>query len=210
MSDFLAANGPSRSAAGSTKLRSTPRRSTPLDQPHFNESPAEHSLEHGHVRLTTVGDWGSGVKHAGALAKLMAQEVQARLGMGRTVHVVHLGDVYFAGDPEEYRDPVLADPWWPVTTEQADTGVGSWALAGNHDLHGGARVFHGDVGRSPRPSSAAQRTADQLVSLDLSVLGHHRDRHVRERRSVRTGPNGTASGSSGRCWRYRPSNLASD
>ena len=59
----------------------------------------------------------------------------------RSVHVIHLGDVYFAGEAEEYRRHVLADGWWPVTDDQAEAGVGSWSLAGNHDLYGGAHAY---------------------------------------------------------------------
>lgn len=107
----------------------------------FNETPAAHQLEHDNVRLIVVGDWGSGLKQANAVAELMAHQVQAGLDEGRSVHVIHLGDVYFAGEEEEYRDHVLANGWWPVTTDQWNAGVGSWALAGNHDLYGGARAY---------------------------------------------------------------------
>ena len=69
----------------------------------FNTTPAEHRIDHDNVRLIVVGDWGSGLKRAGAVARLMAQEVDAGRKMGRTVHVIHLGDVYFAGEEAEYK-----------------------------------------------------------------------------------------------------------
>jgi hypothetical protein len=106
----------------------------------FNREPAEHSID-GPARLILVGDWGSGNHHAHNVAKLMAQEVADALQMARAVHVIHLGDVYFAGEAEEYRRNVLADGWWPVTNDQADKGAGSWSLAGNHDLYGGAEGY---------------------------------------------------------------------
>jgi hypothetical protein len=115
----------------------------------FNEAPAEHQVD-DQTRLIVVGDWGTGLKHARAVAELMAKEVQAGIDMGRKVHVIHLGDVYFAGEQEEYRDHVLADGWWPVTAEQAAAGVGSWALAGNHDLYGGARAYFTVMLADPR------------------------------------------------------------
>ena len=106
----------------------------------FNAVPAERAID-DRARLVVVGDWGSGNEPARALAALMAQEIQAGVDDGREVHVIHLGDVYFAGQADEYRRHVLADGWWPVTNEQAEAGVGSWSLAGNHDLYGGARPY---------------------------------------------------------------------
>lgn len=106
----------------------------------FNPEPAERELS-DRARLVLVGDWGSGTRQAHDVAGLMAGEVTAGVGQGREVHVIHLGDVYFAGEEEEYRHHVLADTWWPVNRTQADAGVGSWSLAGNHDLYGGARAY---------------------------------------------------------------------
>lgn len=141
----------------------------------FNETPAEHELADDNVRLIVVGDWGSGVKHAGAVAKLMSQEVDTGLDMGRAVHVIHLGDVYFAGEPEEYRDHVLAPDWWPVTREQAAAGVGSWALAGNHDLYGGARAYFTVMLADPRfeqQRSNGQPTSwFRLTSPSWEIIG---------------------------------------
>ncbi len=106
----------------------------------FNRVPAECRID-DRARLIVVGDWGSGNQPARELAALMAEEVKAGVDDGREVHVIHLGDVYFAGQADEYRRQVLADGWWPVTTAQAKAGVGSWSLAGNHDLYGGARPY---------------------------------------------------------------------
>ena len=140
----------------------------------FNKAPAEYQMK-DNARLIVVGDWGSGLKHARAVAKLMAAEVQKGLEMGRSVHVIHLGDVYFAGEAEECRDHVLADGWWPVTAAQS-TDVGSWALAGNHDLYGGARAYFTVMLDDPR--FALQQSADgkptswfRLTSPSWEVIG---------------------------------------
>jgi hypothetical protein len=145
----------------------------------FNPEPAQRDID-GHARLVLVGDWGSGLPHARNVADLMAQEVAAGLEQARDVHVIHLGDVYFAGEAEEYRANVLADGWWPVTPTQAQAGAGSWSLAGNHDLYGGARAYFTVLLGDPR--FAQQRSADgqptswfrlrspswQIVGLDSS------------------------------------------
>jgi hypothetical protein len=142
----------------------------------FNEEPAEpeHELK-DNARLIIVGDWGTGLGRAQAVAKLMADEVQKGLKEGREVHVIHLGDVYFAGEAEEYRDHVLAPGWWPVTEEQAKA-VGSWALAGNHDLYGGARAYFTVMLADPR--FASQRSPDgkptswfRLTSPSWEIIG---------------------------------------
>jgi hypothetical protein len=144
----------------------------------FNKEPAEHKLDEN-ARLIIVGDWGSGWGRAQAVAKLMADEVQRGLEKGREVHVIHLGDVYFAGEAEEYRDHVLARSWWPVTAEQANAGVGSWALAGNHDLYGGAHAYFTVMLADPRfhlqqakgtPTSWFRLTSPswEIIGLDTS------------------------------------------
>jgi hypothetical protein len=106
----------------------------------FNTEPAEHTVE-GPARLIIVGDWGSGLRQAHSLARLMAKEVTDGVAASRAVHVIHLGDVYFAGETDEYERHVLADGWWPVSGALADHGVGSWSLAGNHDMYGGAGPY---------------------------------------------------------------------
>jgi calcineurin-like phosphoesterase family protein len=102
----------------------------------FNPVPAEHEIADD-ARIVIVGDWGSGLARAKEVARFMAEEVQEALAQGRQVHVVHLGDVYYSGDPKEYDRHVLDDGWWPVTPEQANRGVTSWALNGNHDMYSG-------------------------------------------------------------------------
>lgn len=115
----------------------------------FNRVPAERAIK-DRARLIVVGDWGSGNQPARELAALMAAEVKAGVDDGREVHVIHLGDVYFAGQADEYRRQVLDEGWWPVTNEQAEAGVGSWSLAGNHDLYGGARPYFSVLLGDPR------------------------------------------------------------
>jgi hypothetical protein len=123
----------------------------------FNPGPAEAKFAND-ARVIVVGDWGSGHPHARTVAGLMAAEVADAMAEHREVHVIHLGDVYYAGEHEEYRNHVLADGWWPVTLEQATSGAGSWSLMGNADMFGGGhgyfKVLLGD------PRFHLQRCAD--------------------------------------------------
>jgi hypothetical protein len=102
----------------------------------FNDAPATYKISDD-ARLLILGDWGSGLPRARAVARLVAEEVAEALDQGRQAHVVHLGDVYYSGLPEEVQRHVLAADMWPVTCDLARAGVTSWALNGNHDMYGG-------------------------------------------------------------------------
>ena len=141
----------------------------------FNATPAECTLA-DRARVLIVSDWGSGLPQARRVAALMAGEVRSAREADLALHVIHLGDVYFAGQAAEYRDHVLAPGCWPVTDEDARAGVGSWLLAGNHDLYGGAAPYF-DVLRDD-PRFHLQSSADghptswfRLVSQSLQIIG---------------------------------------
>jgi Calcineurin-like phosphoesterase len=121
----------------------------------FNPKPAEHSIS-GSARLVVVGDWGTGLPRARAVARYMGEEVADALGSGREAHVIHLGDVYYSGLPEEVQQHVLGP--WPVTAAQARAGVTSWSLNGNHDMYSGGYGFYETLLADPR--FAAQHSAD--------------------------------------------------
>jgi len=124
----------------------------------FNPVPAEHTIADD-ARVVVVGDWGSGLPRALEVARLMAEEVADALAHGREAHVVHLGDVYYSGDPAEYKHRVLAPRCWPVTVEQARAGVTSWALNGNHDMYSGGFGFFDTMLRDDE-RFARQRSPD--------------------------------------------------
>jgi hypothetical protein len=141
----------------------------------FNSTPAECTLA-DRARVIIVGDWGSGLAQAGRVAALIAAEVQSAREADLEVHVIHLGDVYFAGQAAEYRDHVLAPECWPVTDEDAKAGVGSWLMAGNHDLYGGAAPYFASLRNDPRfdlQSSADGHPTSwfRLVSPSLQIIG---------------------------------------
>ncbi|HTA14123.1 MAG TPA: metallophosphoesterase [Solirubrobacteraceae bacterium] len=145
----------------------------------FNPLPAEHRISDD-ARVVIVGDWGTGLPRAQAVARLMAEEVAGALGEGREAHVVHLGDIYYSGLEQEVRRHVLAPGMWPVTLEQARAGVTSWSLNGNHDMYGGGYGYYETLLEDERFSS--QRSSDgegtsffrlrspswDLVALDTS------------------------------------------
>jgi len=121
----------------------------------FNPRPAEHAVSDS-ARLVVVGDWGTGLKRAQAVAAYMAEEVAGALAQGRQAHVIHLGDVYYSGLPSEVERHVLA--YWPVTPDQAKAGVTSWSLNGNHDMYSGGFGYFETLLGDRR--FAAQHSAD--------------------------------------------------
>jgi 3',5'-cyclic AMP phosphodiesterase CpdA len=110
----------------------------------FNPVPATHQISDD-ARVVIVGDWGSGLPRARAVAAVMAEEIADARAHGREAHVIHLGDVYYSGTDEEYRRNVLAPGFWPVSVEQAREGVSSWSLNGNHDMYGGGFGYFGTL-----------------------------------------------------------------
>src|SRR5689334_9279691 len=98
----------------------------------------------------------------------MRREIDA--AGGREVHVVHLGDVYYAGTRWEARHRFLDH--WPVRQDEVDQ-VRSWCLNGNHDMYaageGLSDVILADCQwpvRSPRWRPGVLPTGSQIVLPD--------------------------------------------
>jgi 3',5'-cyclic AMP phosphodiesterase CpdA len=141
----------------------------------FNPEPARHDISDD-ARIVVVGDWGSGVPRARDVARLMAEEVTDALAQGREAHVVHLGDVYYSGLPEEVERNVLAPGLWPVTADQASGGVTSWSLNGNHDMYGGGfgyfdTLLADERFRSQRSPDGKAASFFRLVSPSWDFVG---------------------------------------
>jgi hypothetical protein len=114
----------------------------------FNNTPAEYAGLADDARLVVVGDWGTGLPRARDVAALMQEKIGEALGGGRQVLVLHLGDVYYSGLETEDQRRFL--DLWPVTLAQADAGVTSWSLNGNHDMYSGGFGYFGTLLGDPR------------------------------------------------------------
>jgi len=150
-------------------------------RPDFPDTPAPPVRLASDARIVVVGDWGTGLPGAQAVAQQMRRWMDA--GRGREQHVVHLGDVYYSGWREEYETRFL--PYWPV--QRDDSGVLSWALNGNHDMYSGGHGYFGFLLRDPRfrghwrddpaksvPSSYFSIENDQwqILGLDSGYADH--------------------------------------
>jgi hypothetical protein len=86
------------------------------------------------VRVAIAGDWGTGTDEAYTVAKLMRERAPH--------YTVHLGDVYFVGDPTEVNENFLglANPEHNYTPCRWPEGSrAAFALNGNHEMY--ARGF---------------------------------------------------------------------
>jgi Calcineurin-like phosphoesterase len=89
------------------------------------------------ARILAVGDWGSGIPRARAVATQMRNELDKGREASREQHVIHLGDVYYTGSKKEYERNFLA--YWPV---EHGEGIASYTLAGNHDMYQGGHDYY--------------------------------------------------------------------
>ncbi len=112
----------------------------------FNPRPARKAASTKPLRLFLFGDWGTGLP----LADLVTKAVRAQIDAGdgsRQQHVVHLGDVYYVGEADEYQDRMLK--LWPVKAAEKSK-IGSWSLNGNHDMYSGGHGYFDTLLAEPR------------------------------------------------------------
>jgi hypothetical protein len=110
----------------------------------FGTTPEEHEMSED-VVVVLFGDWATGTPGA----RRLSSAIRKRLGESTGErHLIHLGDVYYCGLPDEYHSRFLE--CWPAAGLD---GVTSWNLNGNHDMYSGGKGYFG------------------LVSGDQSLLG---------------------------------------
>lgn len=118
------------------------------------------------ARILLVGDWGSGHERAQAVAAQMRVVLDQGLTEGRQQHVVHLGDVYYTGAKHEYEENFL--PYWPVRPGE---DIGSFTLAGNHDMYQGGHAYYDTALADPRFARQAGKSVFALRSSSWQFLG---------------------------------------
>ena len=116
------------------------------------------------ARIVVVGDWGTGEGLAIEVAKRMREAI--REAGQRQVHVVHLGDVYYAGTRMEARTRFLDH--WPVSTSERHA---SWCLNGNHDMYSAGEGLTQVILTDGR--FAAQRTTRGTVTSEFLLANQH-------------------------------------
>lgn len=112
----------------------------------FNSHPARTAVSPEELRLFVFGDWGTGLPLAAKVAKQIRQQIEVP-DAGRQTHVIHLGDVYYVGEPDEYKERMVG--LWPVGPGDA-ISIGSWSLNGNHDMYSGGYGYFDTLLTEPR------------------------------------------------------------
>ena len=110
------------------------------------------------ARLAVLGDWGAGNEPAQALAKIVEADPD------RFDALIHLGDVYYTGAPDEVADNFIA--YWPTRTDAI-----SRAIPGNHEGYSGGKGFYEGTLRpfaQPSPLFAFGNDHWLLLGLDTA------------------------------------------
>lgn len=117
------------------------------------------------ARVGIVGDWGTGMYGAPAIAKAMRDDPDP------FALLMHLGDVYYSGTGREMRDRFL--DLWPIRAGAINRGLNS-----NHDMYsGGEPYFTETLPRFGQASSyfALQNRHFTLIGLDVAYIDHDID-----------------------------------
>jgi hypothetical protein len=132
----------------------------------FPDQPAPPRRIAADARLFLVGDWGSGVSRARKISERIRSMSDAE--PARDQHVIHLGDVYYSGWPEEYDDHFLSG--WPVAAGKEGT-CGSWSLNSNHDMFSRGSGYFGHLLKDSRFAAQAGSSHFSLENDDWEFLG---------------------------------------
>jgi hypothetical protein len=132
----------------------------------FPNLPAEPHPLAPNARVYLLADWGSGVGRARKIADRIQSMLEAE--GARDQHVIHLGDVYYSGWPEEYDDHFL--PFWPVRDGQ-EGRYGSWNLNSNHDMYSGGHGYFDHLLKDARFNRQQERSFFSLENEHWQLLG---------------------------------------
>ena len=116
------------------------------------------------ARVALTADWGTGLYGAPMIATAIRAQAPFDL-------LMHLGDIYYSGTPDEVRDRFLAP--WPK-----DAGAISRTLNSNHEMYsGGEGYFTVALPALGQASSyfAFQNAHWLLVGLDTAYVDHDMD-----------------------------------
>jgi hypothetical protein len=131
----------------------------------FKEQDVPVQIE-SNARLVLMGDWGSAVRRAKAVGKQIEEQLKPANAGNRERHLIHLGDVYYAGREFEYQRVLEC---WPVNESDAEK-IGSWCLNGNHDMFSGGKPLYKFLG-DPRFKKQNGCTYFALENKDWLVFG---------------------------------------
>jgi 3',5'-cyclic AMP phosphodiesterase CpdA len=96
--------------------------------------PVRTALFPNHGRVAILGDWGTNLYGAPICAGNIAKDA------GRYAMLLHLGDIYYSGTPNETKERFLER--WPHRT---DDSLIRRALNGNHEMYSGGFAYYDEI-----------------------------------------------------------------
>lgn len=109
-------------------------------------------------RIGLIGDWGTGAGPARRLLGLVKAQKPDLL--------IHLGDIYYSGTPEECAIKFEAE--MAAAFGPKETRIPIFTLAGNHDMYCGGVGYYGLIGRLNRAPHVQRASFFCLRSQDAS------------------------------------------
>jgi hypothetical protein len=134
----------------------------------FNEKRPQPVTIADRARVLLVGDWATGVPRARKVGSRITRELDAGRELGVEQHLVHLGDVYYSGFPNEVRKRFLQH--WPVPAGDAER-IGSWAVNANHDMFSGGYGYFDVLLADARFTRQQQSSFFTLVNRHWKIVG---------------------------------------
>lgn len=112
-----------------------------------------------------VADWGTG--------QPTAIEVLRQVKQHDPTHVIHLGDIYYAGTSYEVEN-YFYKVWREVLQLDA-SNIHTYTLAGNHDYYAGGQPYYELLDKLGQPASCfCLRNAHwQIIALDTALRDEH-------------------------------------
>lgn len=135
----------------------------------FNDRKPDNVPIANNARLILVGDWGTGIPRAVAVANQMRRVIEEGQSQEIEQHVIHLGDVYYSGWEWEYRKRFL--PRWPVYEGETGDRLASWCLNGNHDMFSGGHAYFDFLLANERFSRQQRNSFFSLRNDNWDIIG---------------------------------------
>lgn len=143
----------------------------------FQTSPVIHTVESS-FSMAILGDWGTGFENSGL--QLPAKNVYSAARTKNPTYMMHLGDVYYTGQPKEsvkvYLPPTLhpselarfVDPW--SKSEEFGPPPPSFTLNSNHEMYCGAWGYFDNALTEPAFSTQRDCSYFALKNDDWLIL----------------------------------------
>jgi hypothetical protein len=130
----------------------------------FLPAPLQPDTIANDYQIAVLSDWGTGLYGAPVCAKSIENHKE-NINM-----VLHLGDIYYAGDDDEVKERFLA--YWPQRP-----GATNRALSGNHEMYTGGKAYFNLILKDPtfnQPASYFALRNDHwlVVALDTGYEEH--------------------------------------